>query len=262
MGLAGCPYNCDTKYKVWDSRAGKSVPCPYCSERVKEELATGFTPDGKATLGEQYHINHPVFNWDRVFMQGALALYDSEKVEGVRTTIIDLIDLLRTGKLTWSVAIGIKSKGHPEEVIEPLLAAALQGNKSIPSVQGWCKTPDGEWARKGIIPTALDFIQDKMKNDTENLQEYYSSDIVVMNMNTKQTEDIKLIKGLLELRASRGLPTVLVTTLEARDLVYLLKWSGDEVSLEQCDPYFLSNSRDSEIMDDYTSLVFDEFLEA
>lgn len=222
--LAGCPFHCDKNYRVFDPTLGKFIPCPSCVPKLKEQVKKPGSSKEDENLKAEKGISCLYYDWSSVVSKITLTRLDKESVADVKATIDMLLSVLSdpTGMLDRSYCIGVTEKGHPDKVSGPLIAAAQIG---------------------GHNPSRLYFASDYQMllcNDRyDEVTEIQETPILIMQIEMGVPRSIiTSIKGLLDKRAQKSLPTIFVTTCMDTALSMILSWKG-EVNKDSCEGHFL-----------------------
>ena len=225
MPLPNCPYNCGTDYRVYDPRLGKMLPCPYCSKRVADAVDRNLDAETGETLSEQLGIPDVRYSWERIIPKVSREHLDKEKAEDTREAYEALLVTLgEPGKrLDRSYVFGLTEKGEIVNAAAPLLYAAARAGRSVAK-----------------LTTATEYNTMLLRNSLDELDELQNKDITVMVVDHGATKEaILAVKGLLEIRAIKGKPTILVSSSPMNALSTLCSFDGD-TGYSTCEAHFLS----------------------
>lgn len=220
---AGCKYNCDRNNMVYDRARGKKVPCPHCSKIAENHYNAPNSPETKLEFDE-LGITDPIYTWSKVVSVQTLRRLEPESIDEVENEVNQILDVVRTSNEGFkeSICVGITEKGKPEHIAMPILAFGLKAGKTV-----------------GKLITASEYNIALIKNNLDTLEAMWKSTVVPIIIDYGTTkESIMAVKGLMEIRALKGLSTILITTWRMEALSSLLSWK-DDPTLSQARAVFL-----------------------
>lgn len=224
-----CPYGCNSKGLLLDVDKGTMIPCPHCSKRKKELLAQGYVEvedDSHLSLGDALGIESEYlstkFVYDSVVPDGERLFIEEESLKWQSEVAEELYLNLTVGEIPKeSLCFGISVKGRIDRFVYPMLAKAYLANVNI---------------GKFISCTEFNL---KAFNMDSDIKEYYNCDLLFMLINDgSNLADIASAKGLMQVRATKGKPTIFITTWTIEACSGLLGFSG-ESSLYMAKPVFV-----------------------
>lgn len=210
-----CPYQCSPDGTYLDKRSKSFLQCPVHKQKRVKEARTGFTASGESLakiLGFNTEGLSDEVNTSLIIPKGELGFIESDSVKNVGDAMQDILnDLVLGEKPKKSYCFGLGVKGSLEQVAYPLLMAAYKTAQTV-----------------GRFITASEYrrmtVQDDLIEDTYELM---SCEFLVVMVNEGCTKgDLSAIKGLMQIRASRGNPTIFVTTWSIQACSTLLGEKG------------------------------------
>ena len=231
-----CPYNCNTSQLILDRKRSKLVPCPHCSklamDRVLEE--EGFYKE----LGLSYDPNIlPLVDKSILLGSQELEYLEPGSLDKVADKLKKVADTLRQGVLPdRSLLFSLGIRGRLMNAQYPLLSSAFLGGLKVHP-----------------LVSAQDLEIWKLREEIDQLDELYSSKVVVITIEEGASRaELQVCKGVMQVRASRGLPTIFVTTWSASSVATLVD-SDDSAGMFLADPYIIQYSTENK--DKYSKYV-------
>lgn len=224
-----CPYHCNDKGLLLDVNLGKLVPCPYCSEKKKELLKQGYVEtdeDVKESVNDIFGIKSEYlttkFVYETVIPEGERVFIEEESLKYQEEIANKLYLDLTIGELPKeSLCFGISVKGRIDRFTYPMLAKAYTASLKV---------------SKFISCTELSL---KIFNMDSDLKEYYNSDLLFILINDGSNfNEISSAKGTMQIRATKGLATIFVTTWNIEACSGLLGFNGEN-SMYLAKPVFI-----------------------
>ena len=227
-----CPHNCNASGKLFDRNIKTMIDCPYCKEKRKsltkgeeDVKVRGEMVSMQEALGFSDPYLSPYYSFDALIPEEEMSMVMKESLIGVSDSIDELRGKLALGELPErSYCFGLARKGFVEKLAYPLLAKAyemgIQSCKYVSSREYYAR-----------------YIQDKPTLeylDTEFL-------VVVVNSGSKYQE-LMLVRGLMESRATKGKATVFVTNCDIDECSLLLGYIGN-ASKYYASPYFVERNK-------------------
>ena len=223
-----CPNHCVNGEYV-DRVLRKKIRCQYCANKRAELVKQGIAISDEGTLstlssllGVKSEYMKAIFSYDAVVPDGERLYIESDSIDTQKKVSEELYSDIVTGfKPKKSLCFGLGNKGRVDRFAYPMLAKAYQSGLSISRFIS-CD----EYNRLKI-------------ELNEELDDFYSSDIVIMLISDGASKaDIAAAKGLMQIRASKGNPTIFLTTWTIEACSTLLGYWNDP-SLYSATPVFL-----------------------
>lgn len=215
----GCKFNCNNG-RIFDPKIQQWVLCPECKGEREQELVeptedvvevlgfdpslfTGnYLPKTVLPLSEQQYIDEEAW---KMFMEESENLFNT---------------LLRGEVPGYSMCFGLKVKGNPELLINPMMMKGYQNGLSV-----------------GKLTTAISL--ERAILNQEDISEVYSNDLQFILINEGSSRAaISVCKGVMQERAVRGRATIMVTTWDIEAISNLLSTYGTK-SKYLAEPVFL-----------------------
>lgn len=218
-----CPYHCNESGMILDVSLRKMVKCPHCS-KIKEDLIRGGmveTEDDErlplaTVLGIQNDYLSTQFVYESVIPDGEQIYIDSESWEMQKGIAEELYLGLTIGNLPeTSMCFGFGVKGRLEKFIYPILAKAYMAGLTV-----------------GRVLSCAEYNRLSISADGD-FSDLFNSDLVVMLINEGCSKaDLSSAKGLMQVRALKGKPTIYVSTWSVEACSNLLGYfDNDSYSL-------------------------------
>lgn len=192
-----CPFHCNASNQVFDRQSRTWVVCPHCSDYAQHRV---FTRDSDIykDLGFSENLNiTPTLDFDAILPDYEVSRITPESLEDVRTTCEELWSNLTQGILpSRSVCIGLGIKGRLHLLAYPLLATAYSAGLTC------CP-----------LLTATELMNAKLMENMELLDRVLTSQVAVLVVEEGSTRSgLHTVKGVMQTRALKGLPTIILTT--------------------------------------------------
>lgn len=203
-----CPNRCVDGYYI-DPYTHKRKLCQHCLEKRRAEVKTAEIKD-KLNLPPSLCGNN--FNVENILLQNQRSRLESESVKLVLEEAEKLVRDISIGELpTESVLFNFGARCHDANFISPFLRKAYASGLTVLPLL----TPiDIIRSRKGLA--------DGENNDVISYDDIVSKQVclVVLDSGSSQ-EDILAVKGVMQLRSLRNLPTVIITHVWNKTVSYL-----------------------------------------
>lgn len=223
LGFDDCPLHCSNG-KLMDYNIMQLVPCPHCSEKRKElakegvvEMEDGEIKELHSILGINNKYLNPKFVYEAVVPDGEMVFIEEESIDNQKRILEDIYLGLSVGDLPESsYCIGLGIKGRIDRLAYPFLTKAYLTGLSVARFIS-CS----EYNRLCV-------------NMSPEIGQYYDKDLVMMLIPDGASKvDIASAKGLMQIRALNGKPTIFVTAWVIEACSMLLGYYDD-------DTYFLA----------------------
>lgn len=224
MSYDDCPFHCSNG-QLMDYNIMKLVPCPHCSEKRKDMANSGVVETeagGIEPLHSILGINNKYlkanFVYEAVIPDGERVFIEDDSLKRQKDVLEDIYLGLTVGQLPdKSYCIGLGNKGRVDRLAYPFLTKAYLSGLSVAKFIS-C----GEYNRLCV-------------NMSSEVEDYYKKDFVMMLIPDGASKaDIASAKGLMQIRALNGKPTIFVTAWVIEACSILLGYYGDET-------YFLAS---------------------
>ena len=224
LGFDDCPYHCNNG-KLMDYNLMKLVPCPHCTEKRKELAKEGVveTDEGELKslhdiLGIKNKYLNAKFVYEAVIPDGERVFIEEDSLNRQKEVLEGIYSGLILGELPdRSYCIGLGIKGRIDRLAYPFLTKAYLAGLSVAKFIS-CS----EYNRLCV-------------NMSSEVEQYYEKDFVMMLIPDGASKvDIASAKGLMQVRALNGKPTVFVTSWVIEACSMLLGYYDD-------DTYFLAS---------------------
>lgn len=215
-----CPHKC-TSGMIFNPYTGVSVPCPYCESKRKEKVNNIQSTKEEKSIYEILNITQPFtgsdFNIERVIPSYSLKYYVEESYSLVCKFLDEMFTMIGIGEyLDYSIMFNLGKKSHVENLIVPYMLKAYEnGLKVAPylDVLTLCNL------RRSSETSGFSFTHEwgSAYND------YVDADICFVYIDTGVTQvGLDNVKGLMQIRASKGKPTYIVTDYWRRGISDIL----------------------------------------
>lgn len=228
-----CPHNCNKKGKLFDRALGRMVDCSHCKERRKELAVEGISVKENVNREESLHevlgftdkyLSH-IYSFEALFPKTEFGMLEDITKEELSRGIEELRGTLANGEVPQkSYCFGLSRKGTLENLAYPLMVSSyLAGITSL-------------WYSSSRL-----YYNDYIRKT--DVRKYYETSVLFLVVASGASYDeLITVKGLLETRASLGLPTIILT-LDSVDSVSMLLGYQGEASLYLASPYFAERSK-------------------
>lgn len=222
MLSSDCPYKCNVDNEVLDPARGRMVPCPHCREVATKQVAEQeYSVAEKLGFKNQPYLS-PTLNKSQLVPEYELSYTVSGSYDKLFNDLKTLWGKLSQGELPRrSVCYGLGMKGRITRTAFALLHAAYSSGMNVhPLITGH-----------------------ELRNwdyySPEELSDAVNSKVVVVLLEEGITrEGLRVAKGFMQSRASRGYPTIFITTCTINTLNTLVD-SDELAGLEYAEPHFL-----------------------
>ena len=213
-----CPYHCNNGV-ILDTSIRKLIPCPHCSEKRKAlaneglaEIENGDLVSLPTILGINNQYLKTKFVYDSIIPEGERLFIEEDSLKFQSDVCNDIYLGLTVGELpSRSYCIGLGYKGMVDRFAYPLLAKAYLSGLTVSRFIS-CS----EYNRMCV----------SMNSDVD---QFYNKDLVLMMIPDGASKaDISCAKGLMQIRALNGKPTIFVTTWQIEACSLLLGYPKDE----------------------------------
>lgn len=213
-----CPYHCNANGMLLDTNVGRMIKCPHCSKKKQEMLSKGIAETVEdevlplsSILGISSSYLTTNFVYDAVVPDGERIFIEEGTVEMQKSEAEELYYGLTVGQLPErSLCFGLGYKGRIDKFAYPMLAKAYSAGLNI---------------SKFISCSELTLLNIEMSDE---LKDFYSSDLAMVLINDGCSKaDLASAKGLMQIRAQHGKPTVFVTTWSIEACSVLLGYFDD-----------------------------------
>lgn len=254
ISFPDCPYHCTNGILV-NPYKGVSIPCPHCEQKRKEKVTNLQSTVEEKSIYEQLRITQPFtgsdFNMKRLIPDYALKYIEPESVEVVERFLNEMFTMIGIGEyLDYSVMFNMGKKAHVDNLIVPYMLKAYEnGIKVAPylDVLTLCKL------RRELETTGTNFSY--TDNWGSSFNDYVEADICFVYIDAGVTQNgVDCVKGLMQIRASKGRPTYIVTDYWRRGISDLVS-EEDEKCLNLA--YLVSveyKKKDEEVMENNVNL--------
>jgi hypothetical protein len=206
-----CPYHCSNG-ELFDRKAHKLYPCPYCEEQRKK-IAKGATTDVEVidektgrkttvqqTLAEMLGVKKTIstkFVWEAVIQDFEKKYITEDSLDFLKSNLEEVYDHIVMGRVPEkSYVFGLGFKGNPEFVVYPLLARAYMEGLTI------CKPL-----------STFDILHRTVCEDT--FEKEMTADILFISLpDDGNRTHLKVARTIMTGRAGKQLPTFFITTGE------------------------------------------------
>lgn len=222
MVSENCPNQCNPTTHLFLNRATRElVPCPICKTTLRDTLLTQDLseelgiPDMKGYTGQLL--------LDKIIPAYEVSYLTPESYQGFCDYLQTLWGSLSQGILpSRSLALGLGMKGRVNQVAFPLLAtSALAGLTVHPFI------------------SASEITALKLREDIEALEKLYSSQVLIVLLEEGASRaHLQVLKGVMQTRSIRSLPTIILTTWSVNSVATLID-SDPEVGYSLADPHFV-----------------------
>lgn len=187
---------------------GKQIPCPHCTEKAVEEALT--SEDFHEKLGfsvDPFISPAPSLTGEGLVPESEETYLEEGVLREVGGYLSETCTLLSKGALPQrSLLFGLGIRGRLVNCTYPLLASAYIG---------------------GLEPHPLVSAHDlefwKLRERIDELEAFYSSKVGVISLEEGTSRaGLQVCKGVMQVRASRNLPTIFVTTWSAKSVSTLV----------------------------------------
>lgn len=218
-----CPYRCNGQNRYLDRGTAQLVACPHCTEKAEEFVSEpsvemyqhfGFPTNLNITQHLDIDLLFPDYELDRLTPQS---------VSDFKSFLESLWSNLKRGILPErSLCIGMGIKGRFSDLVFPLLAASY--------TSGLTTHP---------VVLSADLLRWKLEENMDALEEVHSAQTVIVFIEEGSTRvQLHAVKGLMQIRALRGLPTIIVTTWSVNSVNVLLD-NDPHAGYSLAEPHFV-----------------------
>lgn len=199
--MSDCPYNCDDGYIINPYTHRKEV-CPHCLAVRRKEVRQG---DHMDKLKLPPSLTGGNFVPDAVILKDELKILEPESVIEVIDRMKSLISDAALGVAPdESILFNLGRRAVDANFIAPFMTKAYMGGLSItPLLTGL-----------DILQSrhALDYREEDKLGDIPKFPELLDKQVCVISIDAGTTrEEILAVKGLLQLRGRKNLPTIIIT---------------------------------------------------
>ena len=205
-GMQGC-----VNGFIFDPYTRTRTACPECAKRREQEVVDG-TVVKKLALPKGF--TNTVFDKDLVISKQDKERATPSSYEFVTQAMQDLIDtVIRGEKPQNSVLFYFGRAAHAQNFINPLLVKGyLAGLVTTPAIDAATLSKLRLHYEDGDKHENMRILSEYTESEAVNYQDYMESDLCLVYMDAGATYiGINSAKGLCQLRAKRGLATILVT---------------------------------------------------
>ena len=204
-----CPHKCKSGV-IFNPYTGTTIPCPYCESKRKEKVDNIIDSSGEKSIYEVLNITQPFtgsdFDMERVLPSYTLKYFTEESYDFVCRFVDEMFTMIGIGEyLDYSIVFNLGKKSHVENLIVPYMLKAYEnGLKVAPylDVLTLCSL------RRDLEVSGYNFNQEW----GTSYKDYIEADICFIYIDTGVTlVGIDNVKGLMQIRASKGKPTYIVT---------------------------------------------------
>lgn len=211
ISFSDCPYKCNNGV-VFNPVTKVKIPCPHCSEKRKK-IAQGLEKDEETgkTLSEMLRIPISLtgmrFDPNGVVLRETSHVATPESLENVKATMSSLVSNVTLGvNSEYSIVFNFGGKANISAFVYPYLMQAYKAGLSVaPMVYAL-----------DLVAMRLEFEGDYLQHKTykwgDDFRDYIKADVCVVVIDAGASIlDILAVKGLMQLRASRRQPTIIIT---------------------------------------------------
>lgn len=221
-----CPNKCKNGF-LFNPYTGVTIPCEYCANKRSELVKTeGETESG--TIYEQLHITNMLtadaFDMERLIPTNVRQGMVTESITALETQLNEIMSKMSIGEFpSYSILFNFGFKVNTEIFTTPFMIKAFRAGINV-----------------APMVTALELVRLRFQyEDMEDLSynkdgwgnsydDYIKADICVVNMDAGTTyRGVLAVKGLMQLRALKGKPTYIVTSIWGSSVMELVSGRGN-----------------------------------
>lgn len=210
ISFGDCPYNCHNGV-VFNPQTKVKQPCPHCSAKRKE-IAKDMEKDDKSGLTISETLRIPAvltgvgFNEDEIILATEQKKMSEDSVQSVKETMLQLMNNVTLGVLPdYSILFNFGMKANMTGFVFPLLMKGYKaGLKCAPLVYAF-----------DLVRLRLDYEENYLQHRNlpwgDSFLDYVDADLCVTVIDAGSSIlDILAVKGLMQLRANRRKPTIII----------------------------------------------------